>query len=139
MSNLAYYFWLIILIVYILIPWDIHPLFFDDLLASGVLFYLWYRHAKRKEKRRHPYYKSQSQANKKTGTYNRLGLEEAYRLLGTNPNSSWEEVKKAYKEKISKSHPDKVSHLSEELQEKAKEVTLKLNQAIDIIKRNKTS
>ncbi len=59
-------------------------------------------------------------------------------MLGVDPNASWEEINKAYKEKISKSHPDKVSHLSEELQEKARELTLKLNQALDIIKRSRS-
>ncbi len=44
---------------------------------------------------------------------------------------------KAYKNKMTKSHPDKVSHLSEELQEKARELTLRINQAIDIIKQHK--
>ena len=34
-------------------------------------------------------------------------------------------------------HPDKVSHLSEELQETAKELTLKLNEAYDLIKQYK--
>ncbi len=57
--------------------------------------------------------------------------------MGVNPDASWEEVQKAYKDKIAKSHPDKVAHLSEELQNKAKELTLKLNQAIDIIRRHK--
>jgi DnaJ like chaperone protein len=54
--------------------------------------------------------------------------------LGLNPDASWEEAQKAYKEKIVKSHPDKVAHLSEELQKKAKGLTLQLNKAIDIIK-----
>jgi DnaJ-class molecular chaperone len=57
--------------------------------------------------------------------------------LGVNPDASWEEVQKAYKEKIAKSHPDKVAHLSDELQNKAKELTLQLNKAIDIIRRYK--
>lgn len=136
MANLVYYFWLIILIIYILSPWDLHPLFFDDLIASGVLFYLWYKNVKQKRQRSYSYSYGQSQENKKNESKGHLGLEEAYRLLGINPDVSWKEVKKAYKEKVAKSHPDKVSHLSEELQEKAKEVTLKLNNALDIIKRN---
>jgi DnaJ-domain-containing protein 1 len=46
-----------------------------------------------------------------------------------------DEISRAYKEKMIKSHPDKVSHLSKELQEKAKELTMELNAAIDLIKR----
>ncbi len=80
---------------------------------------------------------SRSQGSKKEEYNADLDLEEAYGLLGLNPDASWEEVQKAYKEKIAKSHPDKVAHLSEELQEKAKELTLKLNNAIDVIRRYK--
>ncbi len=66
-----------------------------------------------------------------------LTLEEAYRLLGVSPDTPLEDVEKAYREKVSKSHPDKVSHLGEELQEKASEVTLKLNAAMNMIRKNK--
>jgi DnaJ-domain-containing protein 1 len=128
---------LIILIIYILSPLDLHPLFLDDLIASGILFYLLYKNAKQKRQRDYFYSYTRSKESKKNETDIHLDLEEAYKVLGLNPNASWEEVKRAYKEKIAKSHPDKVSHLSEELQEKAKELTLKLNKALDIIKRNK--
>ncbi|MCH7559422.1 MAG: DnaJ domain-containing protein [Planctomycetes bacterium] len=63
-----------------------------------------------------------------------MGLEEAHSLLHINPDAPWGEVQKAYKERMAKSHPDKVSHLSEELQEKAKELALKINKAFNIIK-----
>lgn len=137
MTNLIFYFCLIILIIYILSPLDAHPHIFDDLIALGVLFYLLYNKEKQKRQRNYSYSNSQSRENKKNKPNGHLSLEEAHRLLGINPDASWKEVKKAYKEKIAKSHPDKVSHLSEELQEKAREVTLKLNHALDIIKRNK--
>ena len=51
--------------------------------------------------------------------------------------ASLEDVNKAYREKMTKCHPDKVSHLSEELQEKARELALDLNQAYDLIKKHK--
>ena len=44
---------------------------------------------------------------------------------------------KAYKDKMTKSHPDKVSHLSKALQDKAQELTLELNAAYDLIKKYK--
>ena len=135
--NLVFYFLLIILIIYIISPWDIHPHFFDDLGAFGLLYYLWRKYKKYKRAGSYYYSKTQSQENKKKEPYVDLGLEEAYGLLGVNPDASWEEVQKAYKEKIAKSHPDKVAHLSEELQNKAKELTLKLNKAVDIIRRYK--
>jgi hypothetical protein len=139
MANLIFYFWLIILIVYILIPFDLHPHLFDDLIALGVLFYLWYRHAKQKRPKdySYTYTYSQSQENKQNRSGGNLDLREAYKILGVNPDAPWNEIKKSYKSKIAKTHPDKVSHLSEELQEKARELTLKLNSAFDMIKHSK--
>jgi DnaJ like chaperone protein len=64
-------------------------------------------------------------------------LDEAYKVLGVKKGSSLDEISKAYKEKMIKSHPDKVSHLSIELQEKAKELTLRFNDAIDLIKKSR--
>ncbi len=135
--NFINYIWIILLALYILSPFDAHPHIFDDIIAAGVLFYLLYRNAKQKRQRNYTYSHGQSQEDKKNKSRRPLDLQEAHKLLGINPAASWEEVKKAYKEKIVLSHPDKVNHLSEELQEKAKELTLKLNKALDIIKRKK--
>ncbi len=137
MTNFIYYFWLILLAIYIISPFDAHPLFLDDLIASGVLFYLLYKREKQKRQRNYSYFHNQSQESKKTESESPLSLEDAYRLLGVKHDNSWDEINKAYKEKMVKSHPDKVNHLSEELQEKAKEITLNLNNAIDIIKHYK--
>ncbi len=63
-----------------------------------------------------------------------MNLPDAYRLLNVSPNAPWNEVQKAYKEKMAKSHPDKVAHLSEELQKKAKELALEINKAYNNIK-----
>ena len=136
-KNLVFYFLLIILIIYIISPWDVHPHFFDDLGAFGLLYYVWHKYKKYKRAGSYYYSKTQSQGNKKKEPYVDLGLEEAYGLLGVTPDASWEKVQKAYKEKIAKSHPDKVAHLSDELQNKAKELTLQLNKSIDIIRRYK--
>ena len=136
------YFWLILLAVYIISPYDAHPLFLDDLIAAGFLFYILYKMSKQKKQRHYNYY-SRSQSSNQSGhskTAESTGpvtLDEAYKLLGVSPSASLDEINKAYREKMSKSHPDKVSHLSEELQEKAVELTLKLNEAFDIIKRDK--
>jgi len=132
-----YYFWLILLAIYIISPFDAHPLFLDDLIAAGALFYLLHKKEKQKKQRNYSYFHNQSQESRKTESESPLSLEDAYRLLGVKPDNSWDEINKAYKEKMVKSHPDKVNHLSEELQEKAKEITLNLNNAIDIIKHYK--
>ncbi len=139
--NFTYYLWLILLIIYILSPLDAHPLFFDDIIASGILFYLMYKNAKQKKQRQQYYSRfhsgDQTQEHKKNESGTRLSFKEACNILEVSPDATVDEVKKAYKEKIAKSHPDKVSHLSKELQDKAKELTLELNQAIDIFKHYK--
>ena len=143
MTGFLNYFWIILLAVYIISPFDAYPLFMDDLVAAGVLFYILYRNAKKKKQRQSYNHYSQSQSsgqsqqNKTAGPQGPLTLEDAYVLLGVDPGASIDEISRAYKEKMSKSHPDKVSHLSEELQEKAEELTLNLNEAFDLIKRHK--
>ncbi len=125
MGNAAYYIWVILLLLYIISPLDLFPGLIDDIIAVTFLYYLAYRKATPRRQGSRP----QSSTGREP-----LSLEEAYRTLGVSPGASWEEVKKAYKEKISKCHPDKVSHLSEELQDKARELTQRLNETLDIIK-----
>ncbi len=141
MTKFLNYLWLILLAVYIISPLDAHPLFLDDLIAAGVLFYLIYKISKQKKEGQQYYdhYRSYNQSQKETKneSHGPLTPDEAYGLLGVSSDSSWDEISKAYKEKMNKSHPDKVSHLSEELQEKAKELTLKLNEAYDLLKRHR--
>ncbi len=138
MSNTAYYIWLIILLIYIISPLDLFPGFFDDLIALGVLYYLTYKRATRNKQRGYSAHSSHSYSGSRSyhqqDDEQNLSLKEAYRTIGVPPGASWEEVKRAYKDKIAKCHPDKVSHLSVELQEKAKELTLKLNNVLEIIK-----
>jgi DnaJ-domain-containing protein 1 len=131
------YIWLVLLALYILSPLDAHPLFFDDLIASVVLVYMLYKNARQKKQAGYTYTNRQSQNKSKTATSGHLSLDEAYQILGIGPDSSLDKIRKAYKEKIAQSHPDKVSHLSKELQDKAKELTLKLNNAFDVIKKEK--
>ncbi len=137
MTNLTYYFWLAFLIFYIISPFDAHPFFFDDLIAAAVLFYLWRRNASRRNVRHRSSTGGHSQEDIADRAGRDLSVPEAYDMLGVKSGATLEEVKKAYIEKISRSHPDKVDHLSEELREKAKEITLKLNNAYDIIKKVK--
>lgn len=143
MTNFLNYLWLILLAIYIISPFDAHPLFLDDLIASGVLFYMLYKNAKKRKQQQYYNYYSQSQSsgqseqNKTAGPRGPLALEDACKLLGVSPDASQDEISRAYKEKMSKSHPDKVSHLSEELQEKAEELTLKLNEAFDLVRQHR--
>ena len=140
MNKYKYYFLIIILIVYIISPLDLHPFVFDDILASGFLYYFWQKfRGQRRQKNSYNYAKDESRANTKSGSDGQMSLDEAYRLLRVSPDASWSEVQKAYKERMAKTHPDKVAHLSEELQEKSKELSLEIIKAYKLIKRYKES
>jgi hypothetical protein len=44
--NFLKYIWPVLLGIYIISPFDAHPLFFDDLIAAAVLFYVIYKNTK---------------------------------------------------------------------------------------------
>ena len=138
MNKYKFYFLIIILIIYIISPLDLFPFVFDDLIASGFLFYFW-RKFKNQKGQKNYYSRSRSQANIKSKPGGQMSLDQAQRLLNVGPDAPWREVQKAYKEKMVKSHPDKVAHLGEELQEKAREITVEINKAYNIIKSHKGS
>ncbi|MBT4763254.1 MAG: DnaJ domain-containing protein [Bdellovibrionaceae bacterium] len=53
----------------------------------------------------------------------------AHNILGIRPGANADEIKAAYKHKISEYHPDKVAHLGDELQTLAKLKSKEINQA----------
>lgn len=134
MNKYKFYFIITVLIIYIISPLDLFPFVFDDLIASGFLFYFWNKF-KNKKSRKSNYSEGRSQANIGTDSNNRpIGLKESYKRLNLRSDAPLSEVQKAYKEEMAKSHPDKVAHLSDGLQKKAKELTLEINKAYNIIK-----
>ncbi|MCP4266259.1 MAG: DnaJ domain-containing protein [Candidatus Brocadiaceae bacterium] len=140
MSKYKFYFLIIILIIYIVSPLDLHPLVFDDILASVFLCYIWQKFKGKKNQNNYSNYtKGKSRTNTKREPGGQVRLDEAYKLLHVSPDASWSEVQKAYKERMAKTHPDKVAHLSEELQEKSKELSLEINNAYRLIKQYKES
>ena len=137
MSNLLNKLWPFLLAVYIISPFDAHPLFLDDLIAAGVMFYMIYKNSKRRQQYEQYYTHTGSADNSRSRTSHPsapMSLDEAYDILEVKRGSSLDEISRAYREKMKKSHPDKVSHLSKELQEKAKELTLRFNEAFELIK-----
>jgi DnaJ like chaperone protein len=61
----------------------------------------------------------------------------AYDVLEVTPNSTDEEIKKAYRRMAIKYHPDKVSYLGEEIQQAANEKFKKVNEAYQLISKER--
>jgi DnaJ like chaperone protein len=65
-----------------------------------------------------------------------IRLEEAYRVLGIEPNAGDEEVAKAYRRQLSRHHPDKLkaNGLPESMIEHAKQRTQQIIEAYELIR-----
>ena len=79
-------------------------------------------------------YYDQSSRNRTYETHSGPSLDDCYKILEVSPDASDEEVKKAYRVAAMKHHPDKVSHLGEDVRKKAEEKFAKVNEAYDKIK-----
>ncbi|MGE5383810.1 MAG: TerB family tellurite resistance protein [Omnitrophica WOR_2 bacterium] len=64
-------------------------------------------------------------------------INSAYQILEISPDATDEEVKKAYRKMALKYHPDKVTHLGEDVQKTAKEKFQTLNNAYNEIKQKR--
>lgn len=63
--------------------------------------------------------------------------ESAYKILDISKNATNEEVKKAYRDLAVRYHPDKVSHLGEDVKKSAEEKFKKVNEAYEKIKKER--
>ncbi len=62
--------------------------------------------------------------------------KDPYVILGVSRNATKEEIQAAYKKKVKQYHPDRVSHLGEELQRLANQKFVEIKEAYDtLIKR----
>lgn len=61
-------------------------------------------------------------------------IDNAYKILEVNKDATDEEVKKAYREMAKKHHPDRVSHLGEDVRKSAEEKLQEINSAYEMIK-----
>lgn len=64
-----------------------------------------------------------------------IDAEKAYSILKIDSNSSVDEIKIAYKNRIKEYHPDKTAGLGEEIQKIAQLKTQELNEAYSILKK----
>ena len=142
---------LIITVLYIVSPIDIVPDaipvggWLDDLFLVGlVIYYLWqgklpdFLSWKRSSTRRHQQTRSEGERSSekqrrgagheyKTGSH----PQDPYEILGIKPGASREEIQAAYRRAAQAYHPDKVSHLGQELQELAHEKFTQIQEAYE--------
>jgi uncharacterized membrane protein YkvA (DUF1232 family) len=59
--------------------------------------------------------------------------KDPYKVLGVSRNATPEEIKSAYRKQAQRYHPDRVSHLGEELQQLAKQKFLEIQKAYEIL------
>lgn len=62
-----------------------------------------------------------------------------HNTLGVSPEDSWEDIKKAYKKKISQYHPDKVEQMAPEFKEIAQQKSVELNRAFEVLQKRRKS
>ncbi len=63
--------------------------------------------------------------------------DSAYKILEVSPTATNEEIKRAYHELAKKYHPDKVSHLGDEVRKAAEEKFTRLNAAYEAVKQER--
>lgn len=68
-------------------------------------------------------------------SYRTHNLDDDYKILEISPDATDDEVKKAYRNAAKKHHPDRVSHLGEDVRKAAEEKFAKVNEAYDRIKK----
>jgi len=73
-----------------------------------------------------------------SGSYRQSSsLENDYKILEVSPDATNEEVKKAYRAAAKKHHPDKVSHLGEDVRKAAEKKFAQVNEAYERIKKSR--
>jgi DnaJ like chaperone protein len=63
--------------------------------------------------------------------------DSSYKILEIDPSSSDEEIKKAYRKMAMKYHPDKVSHLGDDIRKAADDKFARVNEAYEKIKKER--
>lgn len=65
------------------------------------------------------------------------GNRNPYAVLGISPNASDDEIKEAYRRELAKYHPDKVSHLGDDIQKVARDRTIEIINAYEALNKSR--
>lgn len=113
--------WIIIALIYVISPWDLVPervLGMRGLIDDIIVFFLIYRYYKTG---RNPFRSFNTGNQTRPSDPAQSRPQNPYEVLEIQPGCSKEEIRKAYTTLAAQYHPDKVSHLGEELQKVAEE------------------
>ncbi len=121
---------------------DVFPIFgrLDDLVvAIGLVWFFtsWLP----KNRHRIYWFKSQSQGERRAGGGERTeqsklksaSVFDPFQILNISRGASPDEIKHAYREMLSKYHPDKVAHLGQEFQQMAHNKVIEITKAYEIL------
>lgn len=118
--------WIILALLYILSPYDlipgVHTLgWLDDIAVLIVLYRYLSRLNRLRTEKRPPFGRQQTAGKSDEGrTAEKQNMPRSpYEILGVEPSATQDEIKTAYRKLANQYHPDKVSHLGEELQDLA--------------------
>ena len=144
---------IILAIIYSLLPYDILPDFLvgwgwiDDLVIWGlVVRYLYtqkkkassyYEYYRKSQEAFHNHHRQGGAGKKSSAGQERTGqaavVDDPYTVLGVDKNATQEDIKKAYRQLVNKYHPDKVAHLGDEFQKLADLRFKEIQQAYQIL------
>ena len=77
--------------------------------------------------------RTRAEENWRRGDQTPCGSFNPYEVLGVSQGASREEIRSAYRELIARYHPDKVAHLGQEFEAIAREKTLAINRAYEML------
>ncbi len=80
---------------------------------------------------------SEEKKTSPSGAKTKLSISSACKILEVSPNASWKEIQAAYRDKSKKYHPDRVSHLGKEFSQLANEKFVEIQNAYELLKREK--
>jgi DnaJ-domain-containing protein 1 len=93
-------------------------------------FGAWFNFRLRKQKLR-----SERETPKDEDSSRKSSQEDAYTILGVRRGDTFDEIRRAYRERMKEYHPDKVAGLGSELRELAERKAKEINMAFEELKR----